>query len=63
MQTAGRGRSGKSFYSPKGTGQYMSVILRPNYTDIRDAQMITVAAAVVTSRAIEQLTGKHVGIK
>jgi BirA family biotin operon repressor/biotin-[acetyl-CoA-carboxylase] ligase len=41
MQTAGRGRSGKSFYSPKGTGLYMSVHLRPNYTDIRDAQMIT----------------------
>ena len=63
MQTAGRGRSGKDFYSPMGTGLYMSVILKPNYTDIRDAQMITVSAAVVTARAIEELTGKHVMIK
>jgi BirA family biotin operon repressor/biotin-[acetyl-CoA-carboxylase] ligase len=63
MQTAGRGRSGKSFYSPGGTGLYMSVILRPDYTDIRDAQMITVAAAVVTARAIEKLSGRSPGIK
>ena len=28
-QTAGRGRMGHSFYSPKQTGIYMSVILRP----------------------------------
>lgn len=29
MQTAGRGRGGKSFYSPAGTGLYMSILLRP----------------------------------
>lgn len=62
-QTAGRGRFGKSFYSPKNTGLYMSVILRPRGTDISDAQMITVAAAVVTSQAIERLTGLRPGIK
>ncbi len=28
-QTEGRGRRGRSFFSPKGTGLYMSVILRP----------------------------------
>ena len=62
-QTAGRGRFGKSFYSPKGTGLYLSVILKPDSTHISDAQMITVAAAVVTARAIESLTGRHVDIK
>ena len=29
-QTAGRGRLGRSFYSPADTGLYMSVLLRPN---------------------------------
>ena len=29
-QTGGRGRMGRSFYSPAGTGVYMSMILRPN---------------------------------
>ncbi len=62
-QTAGRGRFGKSFYSPENTGLYMSVILKPGDTAISDAQMITVAAAVVTSQAIEELTGQKPGIK
>lgn len=30
-QTAGRGRRGNSFYSPIGTGLYMTVILRPEF--------------------------------
>ena len=29
-QTAGRGRLGRSFHSPAGSGIYLSVILRPN---------------------------------
>ena len=29
-QTAGRGRLGRSFYSPTGSGIYISVILRPS---------------------------------
>lgn len=62
-QTAGRGRFGKSFYSPESTGLYMSVILKPGDTAISDAQMITVAAAVVVSQAIERLTGHKPGIK
>jgi len=62
-QTAGRGRFGKSFYSPEGTGLYMSVILKPGDTAVSDAQMITVAAAVVVSEAIEKLTGQKPGIK
>lgn len=62
-QTAGRGRFGKSFYSPENTGLYMSLILKPGDTAISDAQMITVAAAVVVSEAIEKLTGQKPGIK
>ena len=29
-QTGGRGRMGRSFHSPAGTGIYLSVILRPD---------------------------------
>ena len=28
-QTAGRGRLGRSFYSPSGSGLYLSILLRP----------------------------------
>ena len=61
-QTAGRGRSGKSFFSPSGAGLYMSIILRPD-CNISDPQMITVATAVAVCRAIEKLTEKHPQIK
>ena len=29
-QTAGRGRMGRSFHSPEGTGLYISLLIRPN---------------------------------
>lgn len=61
-QTAGRGRLGRSFYSPKGSGVYMSMVLRPNLV-IADAVLITTAAAVAVSRAIEEVTGLYPQIK
>lgn len=61
-QTAGRGRMGRSFYSPASTGIYMSVILRTDLP-ISDAVLITVAAAVAVCRAIEKLTDKTPKIK
>ncbi len=54
-QTAGRGRYGKSFFSPRGAGLYMSVILKL-HSGIAEPQMITVAAALAVCRAIEKLT-------
>lgn len=32
QQTQGKGRLGRSFYSPKGTGLYLSVLLRPPFS-------------------------------
>ena len=61
-QTAGRGRSGKSFFSPLGAGLYMSIILKPD-KNISDPQMITVAAAVAVCKAVEKLTEKKPQIK
>ena len=61
-QTAGRGRMGRSFHSPAGSGIYMSFILRPNLTS-NDAVLITTAASVAVARAIEEVTHIHTGIK
>ncbi len=61
-QTAGRGRFSRNFYSPRGNGVYMSVLLRPDF-DAEQAALLTSAAAVCVSRAIEALTGCEVGIK
>ncbi|MBQ9327795.1 MAG: biotin--[Solobacterium sp.] len=60
-QTAGRGRQGHSFYSPKNTGLYFTLVIKPE----NDAfiSRITPAAAVATVDAIEEITGIHPGIK
>ena len=57
-QTAGKGRRGRSFFSPIG-GLYMSVVLR----DIKAPDMITPLAAVAVLEAIESLCNIHLGIK
>ena len=54
-QTAGKGRLGRSFFSPEGTGLYMSVILRPEKS-ASESIFITVAAAVAVCRAIETVS-------
>ena len=61
-QTAGRGRLGKSFFSPKDTGLYMSILLRPNCS-ANDSLYITACAAVSAAEAIEKTTGVEAGIK
>ena len=62
QQTAGRGRRGRSFYSPSTTGLYMSIIVKPTF-DISKAVLITAAAAVAISSAINQVSGLHTQIK
>lgn len=53
-QTAGRGRMGRSFFSPCDAGIYMSVILRPALNVI-DSGLVTTAASVAVCRAITKL--------
>ena len=61
-QTMGKGRLGRSFYSPQGGGLYMSVLLRPRFS--ADAALsITTAAAVAVARAIDDVTGERAMIK
>lgn len=61
-QTAGRGRMGRSFYSPNGTGAYFS-ILHTLHAPLCDAVAITSAASVAVMRAIRALTGIQTQIK
>ena len=61
-QTEGRGRRGRSFFSPNGNGIYMSLILRPNL-NVQDSVLITTAASVAVSRAIKKVTNLDTQIK
>lgn len=61
-QTAGRGRMGRSFYSPRGTGIYMSFVFASS-TSLSDAVGITGAAAVAVVRAVRRIAGKEAQIK
>ncbi|MCP8968779.1 biotin--[acetyl-CoA-carboxylase] ligase [Ectobacillus ponti] len=61
-QTAGRGRLSRIWHSPKGTGVWMSIILRPAIP-VQQAPQLTLLAAVSVAQAIEQVTGLSVGIK
>lgn len=61
-QSAGRGRMGRSFYSPRGTGLYMSLLL-DMAGGFADTVGITSAAAVATVRAIRKVCNVETGIK
>lgn len=61
-QTAGRGRLGRSFFSPAHTGLYLSVLLRPQCS-LKEALRLTPIAAVAAARAADALCGTAVGIK
>lgn len=62
MQTTGKGRMGRSFYSPEDTGVYMSLLLRPEIKP-EDAVLITTAAAVSVCEALELLGAEESKIK
>ena len=61
-QSNGRGRLGRSFYSPKDTGLYMSYCYKLS-NDIADNLCVTALAAVATAKAIEKLSNKAPLIK
>ncbi len=62
VQTQGKGRMGRSFYSPLGMGIYMSVILRPELS-VEHSLLITSCAAVAVAEAIERVSGIDCKIK
>ena len=61
-QTGGKGRNGRVFHSPKGTGIYLSVLLKPK-GDLYDMLSLTAVAAVSCLKAIEDVYGLSCSIK
>lgn len=61
-QVSGRGRFGRSFFSPEHSGVYITYVLRPSLPADR-AVNITSLAAVAVARAIETLCDADVKIK
>jgi BirA family transcriptional regulator, biotin operon repressor / biotin---[acetyl-CoA-carboxylase] ligase len=55
-QTAGRGRFGRTWYSEKSSGIYVSIILRPPLAPSA-APVLTLMAGVAAQAAIERVTG------
>ena len=57
-QSNGKGRLGRHFYSPKGSGLYLSLVFKPStkQTDLAHCH-ITPTAALATAKAIETWTG------
>lgn len=62
QQTAGKGRLGRSFFSPPDTGVYMSVVLRPQASP-EQALLLTSAAAVAVCRALDEICGLEAKVK
>ena len=61
-QTRGRGRMGRQWHSPTGSGLWFSVLLRPRLRPSAATQL-TVVSAVAVARAIERETGLRPDIK
>jgi BirA family biotin operon repressor/biotin-[acetyl-CoA-carboxylase] ligase len=65
-QTAGRGRSGHSWFSPAGTGLYVSVVLAPSRARIQQRRatlLLTIAAGVAIVEGVEAATGLRADLK
>lgn len=60
-QTAGKGRLGRSFFSPQGSGLYFSILLRPQ--SVVDGLRITAAAGVAVAEAVNEVLGIALKIK
>ncbi len=61
-QTGGKGRMGRSFHSPDGSGLYFSLILRPN-CPAEQLMHLTCAVAVAACDAVEKLCGTRPQVK
>ncbi|MBQ8389715.1 MAG: biotin--[Oscillibacter sp.] len=61
-QTAGRGRMGRTFQSPKDKGIYLSVLLRPEMEPQR-LMPVTAMAGIAVADAVEAVCGVRPGLK
>lgn len=61
-QTAGRGRAGRSWHSERGTGIYVTLLLRPKISPVQ-APLLTMMAGLSARSAIQTQTGLAVDLK
>ena len=61
-QTAGRGRRGRHWEAPAGTGVWMSLLLRPKM-EPASAPALTLLAGLAVAEALEEVTGLSMEIK
>lgn len=62
IQTAGKGRRGRAWTSPRGSGIWMSFLLRPDFAP-EYASMLTLVAAMAVEKGIREQTGLDCQIK
>lgn len=62
QQTAGKGRRGRVWISPKGTDIYMTLMMKPDIHP-NHASMLTLVAALALAKGIRRETGEEVQIK
>lgn len=61
-QESGRGRRGRSFESPAGTGIFMTLLLKPEI-EPQNASMLTLVAALAVAKGMEHMVELPVQIK
>lgn len=62
LQEAGRGRLGRSWWSPPGSGMYLSVVVRTDGLGTH-VPLLTLAAGVALSTAVRDVSGLPVELK
>lgn len=61
-QTAGRGRAGRTWHSERGTGIYLTLLLRPRLAPVQ-APLLTMMAGLSAHAAVQAITGLSVDLK
>ena len=61
-QESGKGRRGRSWVSPSGTGIFMTLMIKPDINP-NHASMLTLVAALAVAKAITSVTGEEAMIK
>jgi len=64
-QTSGRGRRGRTWFSPPGAGLYVSTILRPSRSREKERALLltTIAAGVALAEGVTAATGLEPSLK
>ncbi len=62
QQVSGKGRRGRGWVSPSGTGIFMTLMIKPDIKP-NNASMLTLVAALAVAKALKDVTGEDAKIK